>query len=150
MGNAAFVLLAVAGCALAACGGVDQRSGSHLSTARWPPAIAKAEMSTVAGGGKQLGDGGPASRAGFCLPVDLAGDAAGNLFIATRGSSATVPAGTRSAGRVLLAPDTGTAARRREVLLCATRSTLTAARGGAPFVRSGTLTPDPAYARWRA
>jgi len=39
-------------------------------------------ISTVAGGGPTLGDGGPAARAELLSPMDVAVDAAGNLFIA--------------------------------------------------------------------
>jgi sugar lactone lactonase YvrE len=51
------------------------------------------EMTTIAGGGKQLGDGGPALRAGFCLPDDVARDASGNLYVADAGAFCDGPGG---------------------------------------------------------
>jgi len=54
-----------------------------------------ATMKTVAGdGGSQLGDGGPATSAGFCSTSDVTLDASGNMYIADGGSIAADPAAT--------------------------------------------------------
>ena len=50
-------------------------------------------MATVAGGGTELGDGGPALKARFCLPVDIARDGAGNLYVADAGLYCDGPGG---------------------------------------------------------
>ena len=82
----------VAACMLVACGG----GGKQASTAappRWPPSVASGEMATIAGGGKTLGDGGPATHAGFCAPVDIARDDKGNLYVADAGIYCEGPGG---------------------------------------------------------
>jgi sugar lactone lactonase YvrE len=50
-------------------------------------------MVSVAGGGSELGDGGPATAAGFCGPGDIALDAAGTLYIADLGVECEGPGG---------------------------------------------------------
>ena len=42
-------------------------------------------MVTIAGGGTELGDGGPATEAQFCSPVYVTADSAGNLYVADAG-----------------------------------------------------------------
>jgi sugar lactone lactonase YvrE len=48
---------------------------------------------TVAGGGTELGDGGPATSAGLCGPNDVVVDAAGNLYISDGGIFCDGPGG---------------------------------------------------------
>jgi sugar lactone lactonase YvrE len=84
--------LVAAACVLAACGGGGKQASS-VPKAGWPPAVAYGEMATIAGGGKVLGDGGPAVRAGFCAPVDVALDARGNLYVADAGIYCEGPGG---------------------------------------------------------
>ena len=48
---------------------------------------------TLAGGGTALGDGGPATSAGFCGPVDMALDATGSMYIADSGIFCSGPGG---------------------------------------------------------
>jgi sugar lactone lactonase YvrE len=57
------------------------------------PAPALGEMITVAGGGKELGDGGRATAAGFCSVTDVARDRAGNLYVADAGLYCDGPGG---------------------------------------------------------
>jgi len=53
-----------------------------------------ATMKTVAGdGGEQLGDGGPATEAGFCWPTDVALDASGNMYVSDGGVVCYGPGG---------------------------------------------------------
>ena len=47
----------------------------------------------MAGGGKHLGDGGPATSAAFCGPTDVARDAAGKLYISDTGVYCSGPGG---------------------------------------------------------
>jgi sugar lactone lactonase YvrE len=101
----ALLVVAMAG-GPAACGGDGQRTARPESSQRAsrtasrsapssPAArpVALGQMATVAGGGEELGDGGPATTAGFCGTVDVARDAAGNLYIADGGLYCEGPGG---------------------------------------------------------
>jgi sugar lactone lactonase YvrE len=73
------VVLAVSGCG----------SGGAKDTAE-----EAATMKTVVGdGGSQLGDGGPATKAGLCGPNDVALDASGNMYISDGGIYCSGPGG---------------------------------------------------------
>jgi sugar lactone lactonase YvrE len=86
-------------CAAVACGGNQKpTSQSEPANSAQPPssktdsstpvrrsAIALGTMTTVAGGGKELGDGGPATAAGFCEATDVALDRAGDIYVADAG-----------------------------------------------------------------
>lgn len=89
-----------------ACGEDETKGGARKrSIAKTPTAtpsqpattggeeLAVGEMVSVAGGGSELGDGGPATAAGFCGPGDVALDAAGNLNIADLGVECQGPGG---------------------------------------------------------
>jgi sugar lactone lactonase YvrE len=78
-------------CAADACGGAAPPSPSRNPSHQAGPALG--EMITVAGGGKQLGDGGPATAAGFCSVADVARDHAGNLYVADAGLYCEGPGG---------------------------------------------------------
>jgi hypothetical protein len=52
-------------------------------------------LTTVAGGGRELKDGGQATSAALCEPSDVAVDAAGNLYIANAGVHCSGPAANR-------------------------------------------------------
>ena len=53
-----------------------------------------ATLTTVAGdGGTQLGDGGPATKAGLCGPNDVVLDAKGNMYISDGGTYCYGPGG---------------------------------------------------------
>jgi sugar lactone lactonase YvrE len=70
--------------ALSACGGGGAKDGAEK------PATIK----TVAGdGGSHLGDGGPATKAGFCGTSDVTLDAEGNMYIADGGIYCGGPGG---------------------------------------------------------
>src|SRR5215212_9351374 len=71
--------------AASACGG-----GSSAKDGSQKPATIK----TVAGdGGSQLGDGGPATKAGICGTSDVTLDASGNMYIADGGIYCSGPGG---------------------------------------------------------
>jgi hypothetical protein len=95
-----FVALSLAlSCAAVACGGnQNPASQSAAPKSAQPPSsrtgsstpvrrsvIALGAMTTVAGGGKELGDGGPATAAGFCETTDVALDRAGDIYVADAG-----------------------------------------------------------------
>jgi sugar lactone lactonase YvrE len=99
-------LMIAVSCLAVACGGNESRAvqpdrakRAHSRPARQAPAkparsvIALGEMTTVAGGGKALGDGGPATAAGFCEANDVALDQAGNMYIADAGLYCDGPGG---------------------------------------------------------
>lgn len=50
-------------------------------------------LMTITGGGTELGDGGPATDAGLCLPSDIAVDSAGNIYISDGGIFCSGPGG---------------------------------------------------------
>jgi sugar lactone lactonase YvrE len=81
------VLGALFALAVSACGG---GGGNHRPEEASNP---KPELTTVAGGGEQLGDGGPATSAGLCGPTDVALDAAGNIYISDTGLYCRGPGG---------------------------------------------------------
>ncbi len=58
------------------------------------PDVALGEMTSVAGGGTELGDGGPATSAGFCGPSDVALDAGGHMYISDYGAFCQGPGGS--------------------------------------------------------
>jgi sugar lactone lactonase YvrE len=73
---------------LSACEGGSGAKGRAAEEASKP------ELTTVAGdGGSQLGDGGPATEAGFCGPNDVAFDTAGNMYISDGGIYCGGPGG---------------------------------------------------------
>jgi len=95
-------LLISVSCAAAACGGGEDRA-ARSAPAKTPasvpaksaatPAVALGEMITVAGGGTERGDGGPATAAGFCGVTDVALDRAGSMYIADGGLYCDGPGG---------------------------------------------------------
>lgn len=78
---------AIAGTVAGGCGGDDgeQRRASKAEGS-WPPKVAPGTIKTVVGTGRYgLGGlGGPANKTELALPIDLAFDDAGNLYIAER------------------------------------------------------------------
>lgn len=78
---------AIAGTVVGGCGGGDgeQRRASKAEGS-WPPKVAPGTIKTVVGTGRYgLGGlGGPANKTELQLPIDLAFDDAGNLYIAER------------------------------------------------------------------
>jgi sugar lactone lactonase YvrE len=83
LGLVALIVLTVS-----ACGGGSGAKGRAAEEASKP------ELTTVAGdGGEQLGDGGPATEAGFCGPNDVAFDTAGNIYISDGGIYCGGPGG---------------------------------------------------------
>jgi sugar lactone lactonase YvrE len=70
--------------AASSCGGSGAQDGAEEAS--------KPELTTVAGdGGTQLGDGAPATEAGFCSTSDVTLDAEGNVYIADAGLFCTGP-----------------------------------------------------------
>jgi sugar lactone lactonase YvrE len=93
-------LLIAVSLAAAACGGSEDRAArSKPATPPQPskfaasPAVALGEMITVAGGGTALGNGGPATAAGFCSITDVALGPAGNMYVADAGLYCEGPGG---------------------------------------------------------
>jgi len=99
------LIVAVSG-GVVACGGDEKRRASPKpaqttsSTAaraeRSPPAEAEVtlgRMTSVAGGGTELGDGGPATSAGFCGPGDVALAGGGKIYISDFGEECQGPGG---------------------------------------------------------
>jgi hypothetical protein len=83
LGLVALIVLTVS-----ACGGGSGAKGRAAEEASKP------KLTTVAGdGGEQLGDGGPATEAGFCGPNDVAFDTAGNMYISDGGIYCSGPGG---------------------------------------------------------
>jgi sugar lactone lactonase YvrE len=78
-------VLLICGVALAGCGAM----GGPEEASKPKP-----ELTTVAGGGGlDLGDGGPATKAGFCGTSDVTLDAEGNMYIADGGIYCSGPGG---------------------------------------------------------
>jgi sugar lactone lactonase YvrE len=50
-------------------------------------------LRTIAGGGDELGEGGPATSAGLCAPNDVAADATGNVYVSNGGIYCSGPGG---------------------------------------------------------
>ena len=88
---AAALAIAVS-CVAAACGGSGEKRAARSEPVR-SPVVGLGEMVTVAGGGQERGDGGPATAAGFCGTTDVAVDDAGNLYIADGGLYCDGPGG---------------------------------------------------------
>jgi sugar lactone lactonase YvrE len=92
-------LLTALSCAAVACGDTGEHGATRPSPTPQPsinasspaqPSPAAADvavgmMTSVAGGGAELGDGGPATSAGFCGAGDVALDGAGNMYISDFG-----------------------------------------------------------------
>ena len=82
----AALLAALVVFALSACGGGGGAKDGAAEKA--------ATLKTVAGdGGEQLGDGGPARKAGFCGTTDVTLDALGNMYISDGGIYCSGPGG---------------------------------------------------------
>jgi sugar lactone lactonase YvrE len=100
----ALLIVAMSG-VVAACGGDAKRSSptkpvqTESSTLSRPessertaaPDVAVGMMTSVAGGGTELGDGGPATSAGFCGAGDVALDGDGNIYISDFGEECEGP-----------------------------------------------------------
>jgi sugar lactone lactonase YvrE len=85
MATTSMAALLICGVALAGCGAMG---GPEEASEPKP------ELTTVAGdGGEQLGDGGPATKAGFCGTSDVTLDAEGNMYIADGGIYCSGPGG---------------------------------------------------------
>jgi sugar lactone lactonase YvrE len=99
IGGSKALATVVAALLVAECGGSGQGTGVSppQSTSEQSPTTTQDEgagiLRTVAGGGKGLGDGGPATSAGFCGTTDVAVDAGGSLYIADSGLSCAGPGG---------------------------------------------------------
>jgi sugar lactone lactonase YvrE len=78
--------------AASACGG-GQRHASRPEQRASRPVVAPGEMRTVAGGGRELGDRGPATAAGLCEATGVARDRAGNIYVADAGLYCDGPGG---------------------------------------------------------
>jgi sugar lactone lactonase YvrE len=103
---AAYTTLLLGSCIVVGCGGSEEptsqpKSSKAASTSPSPqasepasrPALALGQMTTVAGGGEDLGNGGPATAAGLCSATDVALDRAGNMYIADGGLYCQGPGG---------------------------------------------------------
>jgi hypothetical protein len=83
LGLVALIVLTVSAC-----------EGGSGAKGRAAEEASKPELTTVAGdGGSQLGDGGPATEAGFCGPNDVAFETAGNMYISDGGIYCGGPGG---------------------------------------------------------
>jgi sugar lactone lactonase YvrE len=104
-GGPLVAVLLMMSCAAFACGGGHQPASLSAppKSAQSPSArpksadpaapVAVGAMTTVAGGGKRFGDGGPATAARFCETNDVALDHAGNLYVADAGLYCDGPGG---------------------------------------------------------
>jgi sugar lactone lactonase YvrE len=99
------LIVAISG-VVVACGGDEKRrslakpaktaSSTASRSQRSPPAAAEVTlgmMTSVAGGGSELGDGGPATSAGFCGPGDVALGSGGKMYISDFGEECQGPGG---------------------------------------------------------
>jgi sugar lactone lactonase YvrE len=96
------VVLGLVVASLGACGDGDPSSPKDPVQAQSPKPenqamtgrrLAVGEMATIAGGGEELGDGGPARSAAFCETYDIAIDEAGNLYVTDPGLFCDGPGG---------------------------------------------------------
>jgi sugar lactone lactonase YvrE len=72
----------------------SQVSRSEPSQPAVEPDLPLGMMRSVAGGGMELGDGGPATSAGFCGVADVAFDNAGDMYVADLGEECEGPGGS--------------------------------------------------------